>query len=81
VTLAMIDAAAMQKLLRSPPTILVCGNLRPGIFATVDQDMRRRMRQRCERALEREHRRPIDVEAVDLIDPGAADARPSSRVP
>ena len=37
VTLAMIDAAAMQKLLRSPPTIFVCGSSRPGNQAAVDQ--------------------------------------------
>src|ERR1700724_3306971 len=48
--------------------------LQPGNLATIDQHVRRRMSQRRERALEGKHRRPVDVEAVDLIDASAADA-------
>ena len=45
VTLAMIEAAAMQKLLRSPPTILRLRKLEAGNQAAVDQHVAGRQTQ------------------------------------
>ena len=74
VTLAMIDAAAMQKLLRSPPTILCLRKFETWNEAAVHQHVARSETQGGQRAAARRHGGPIDIEAIDFVDLGDADA-------
>ena len=68
--LARIDAAAIERLLASPPTIRSCGS---GHARSLRPSMSRcsaRGRQRLDGAAHGQQTRPVDVDAIDLLDLG-----------
>ena len=79
VTLAMIEAAAIERHLASPSTIAFDGRCHRGVALPSTSTQAGSKPQRLDRAGHRQHPRPVDVDRVDFLDAGDADA-PAERL-
>ena len=74
VTLAMIEAAPIERHFASPSTIGLDGRCHLGSALPSTRTHAGSMPERLDRAGHRQHLRPIDVELVDLLDARDSDA-------